>query len=210
MIAEAIYEEKKWTKGSSRQAIAKFIVANYDVDPEIVNTHITKALRSLVEEDKLVKNKGSFKLSPKFKNSFKKDTGKATPKKKKGGSKKKTTKRKVTKKGRKKKDKDAPKRPTSAWIYFSVKKREELKKKNPDLSFGQLSKMAGKEWKKISDAKKAKYEELAAEDKKRYEKESKAYEKKKKESSSSSEESSSSASSSSEEKGKKKGGSKED
>jgi len=206
MIAEAIYEEKKWTKGSSRQAITKFIVANYDVDPEIVSKHITKAIRSLVDEDKLVKNKGSFKLAPKFKNSFKKETGKVTPKKKSGGSKKKTTKRKVTKKG-KKKDKDAPKRPTTAWIYFSVKKRDELKKKNPDLSFGDLTKAAGKEWKKLSDAKKAKYNELAAEDKKRYEKEKKAYDKKKAPSSSSSSEESSS-SSSSVEKGKK--GSKDD
>jgi len=192
-------KKKKWAKGSSRPAIVKFIVANYDVDPEIVNTHISKAIRSMVDEDKLIKNKGCFKLEQTFKKSFIKDTGKVTPKKKT------TTKRKVTKKGRKKKDKDAPKRPTSAWIYYSVKKRDELKKKNPGLSFGQLTKAASKEWKKLSAAKKEKYNDLAAADKKRYEKEKKAYEKKKKEesSSSSSSEESSSSSSSEEKKGSK-------
>jgi len=99
-----------------------------------------------------------------------------------------------------KKDKDAPKRAKSAYLFFSVKERAELKKKNPDLAFGELSKKVAKKWNNASDATRKKYEEKAVEDKKRYAREMKAYRKKKKEeSSTSSEEESSSSEESSEE-----------
>jgi len=198
MISKAIYDEKK-RGGSSRQAISKYIVANYSIDEDNVKQHLAKAIRTLEKDGVIVPNqgRGSFKLAPKTKIQL---SGKSP--------KKKTTKRKTTKgKGsKKKKDKDAPKRPNSAWIYFSVKKREELKKKDNDLTFGELSKKAAAEWRKLSDSKKKKWQDLADDDKKRYEKELKAYKKKKpaSSSSSSSEESSSADSSSSSEKSKEK------
>ena len=84
-------------------------------------------------------------------------------------------------KGKKKKDKDAPKKGLSAYMFFSKDKREEIKKANPDASFGEVGKLVGEAWKKLGDEEKKPYEASAAEDKERHEKELKAYKAKKKE-----------------------------
>jgi len=84
------------------------------------------------------------------------------------------------KKGKKiKKDPDAPKRPISSYMYFTMEKREEAKKKNPDVPVTEISKILGEMW-NISKGKKGKngtkkYEDLASTDKDRYEVEKKAY-----------------------------------
>ncbi|KAK1737812.1 FACT complex subunit SSRP1 [Skeletonema marinoi] len=78
-------------------------------------------------------------------------------------------------KKKKKKDPNAPKNAKSAYLYFSSAKRDEIKAANPDATFGQIGKLLGEEWKKISDDDKVEFEEKAEEDKKRYKKEMEDY-----------------------------------
>jgi hypothetical protein len=43
------------------------------------------------------------------------------------------------------------------FIVFSGKHRDEIKKKNPEATFGEIGKLLGAKWKKLSDGEKAKY-----------------------------------------------------
>ena len=92
--------------GSSRQAIAKYILANYDIPEDRLKIHLKLAFRRLVEAEKLVQVKGSFKVSE----PLKKETKKAIAAKNKAEGKttvKKTTKAKETK------PKSSPKKTTT-------------------------------------------------------------------------------------------------
>ncbi|CAI5459118.1 unnamed protein product [Closterium sp. Yama58-4] len=73
-----------------------------------------------------------------------------------------------SKKKRKKKDPDAPKRALSGFMYFSQAQREQVKKDNPGIAFGDIGKLIGEKWKKMSGEEKAPYESKAREDKARY------------------------------------------
>jgi len=71
MIKEAIADLKE-RKGSSRQAILKYLMANFDLgdDVKIVNNHLKKALVRMTEADVLRRPKGigstgSFRLASK-------------------------------------------------------------------------------------------------------------------------------------------------
>ena len=83
-------------------------------------------------------------------------------------------------KKRGKKDKDAPKRPISAYFFYNQERREKLKKEKPNLDNKELIKAMSEEWNKLTDEEKKPYIIKAAEDKKRYVEEMKAYESKKK------------------------------
>lgn len=96
---------------------------------------------------------------------------------------KKVVAEKKQKKKRAKKDPNAPKRPTTAYFYFMNENRARLKKENPSLTFGELGKLLGEQYKKLSGTEKKKYEDLAAEDKKRYKKEMESFESKSKDNS---------------------------
>uniref|UniRef100_A0A7S1X6A4 FACT complex subunit SSRP1 n=1 Tax=Tetraselmis chuii TaxID=63592 RepID=A0A7S1X6A4_9CHLO len=78
-----------------------------------------------------------------------------------------------------KKDKNAPKKAMSAFMMFSNKNRESVKEKNPEATFGEMGKLIGAKWKEMSDSEKEPYNEMAAEDKVRYQEEMKAYSAKK-------------------------------
>ena len=84
------------------------------------------------------------------------------------------------KKKKGKKDKDAPKRPISAYFFYNQERREKLKKEKPNLDNKELIRAMSEEWNKLSDEEKKPYVKKAAEDKKRYVEEMKAYEAKKK------------------------------
>jgi len=49
------------------------------------------------------------------------------------------------------------KRQPSPFIVFCSEKRPEVKKANPDASFGDLGKLLGAQWKSLTDAQKAAY-----------------------------------------------------
>ena len=85
MIAAAIAALKD-KKGSSRQAIKKYIAANYKVDIVKIGPFLNKALKAGVTKKTLVAVKGSYKLAkvekPKKKKVVKKKAVKKSPKKK--------------------------------------------------------------------------------------------------------------------------------
>lgn len=78
---------------------------------------------------------------------------------------------------RKKKDPNAPKRHLSAYMYFAKEKREELVLSNPALKsdIAQMGKIIGSLWSKANAQEKQKYENMAMQDKIRYEKQKEEY-----------------------------------
>ena len=148
MIAAAIAELKE-RKGSSRQAIEKYIAANYKVGPKYTGP-LKQALKKGVEKGTLVQTKGvgasgSFKIAkpePEKKPAVKKPAAKKTTAKKttKKAPAKKTTKKTATKKPAAKK---------AATKKAPAKKTASPKKKAP------AKKAAGKVTKKAAPKKKS-------------------------------------------------------
>lgn len=79
------------------------------------------------------------------------------------------------KKQKKKKDPNQPKKNWTSYMFFTNAKRAEIKEKNPDASFGDLSKLVGAAFKKLSDEERKRYNEMADKDKARYKGEMKDY-----------------------------------
>lgn len=70
-----------------------------------------------------------------------------------------------------------PKKSSSAYIFFSKDERIDIKAKNPNMSFGDITKLVGEKWKKLSDKNKKKFVKMAEDDKERYNKEIEKYKK---------------------------------
>lgn len=68
-----------------------------------------------------------------------------------------------------------PKAALSAYFLFANDKRDAIKTANPTFKIGDIGKEVGNLWKSVSEAEKARYNELAAADKKRFEKEMEAF-----------------------------------
>lgn len=84
------------------------------------------------------------------------------------------------KKTKKTKDPNAPKHPTSAYLYFCNENRASIKSKMVESTTQkELLTEIGRQWKELSDKKKEKYNKLGTKDKERYAKEMKAYNAKK-------------------------------
>jgi len=88
-----------------------------------------------------------------------------------------STKRAPKAKGGKEKDPAAPKRPLSAYMFFSQDQRERVKQANPEAGFGDVGRLLGAKWKEMSDAEKKPYNDMANRDKARAEAEKAAYNK---------------------------------
>ena len=81
-------------------------------------------------------------------------------------------------KSKAKKDKNAPKKNSSAYIFFCNDKRPEVKEDHPEIKSNEILKELGLLWKKFKDEKPTevkKYEKKAADDKDRYQDEMKNY-----------------------------------
>ncbi|WFD35550.1 Non-histone chromosomal protein 6 [Malassezia cuniculi] len=74
-----------------------------------------------------------------------------------------------------KKDPAAPKRPLSAYMFFSQDWRERIKAENPDAGFGDVGRLLGTKWKEMNDDEKKPYLDMAEKDKARAEAEKAAY-----------------------------------
>jgi len=79
----------------------------------------------------------------------------------------------------KKKDALMPKRPKTAYVFFCTMEREKFVAENPGIKFGDLSKLMGQEWKRMTSEQKGKYDAQATNDKERYRKEMDLYNTKK-------------------------------
>ncbi|DBA04144.1 TPA: hypothetical protein N0F65_004252 [Lagenidium giganteum] len=91
------------------------------------------------------------------------------------GRPKKTDKGAEVRKPRKKKDKNAPKRALSAFMFFSNDIRDTVKREMPELEFLQISSEIGRRWKELSEEDRKPYDELADADKRRYAEEKEDY-----------------------------------
>eukprot|EP00536_Pseudo-nitzschia_multiseries_P001699 jgi/Psemu1/250897/estExt_Genewise1Plus.C_220028 len=74
-----------------------------------------------------------------------------------------------------KKDPNKPKRAQTAFMIFSNENRERLKKENPELGFGDLSKLIGSEYKALGQETLADLDKKVQKEKARYEREMKDY-----------------------------------
>lgn len=77
------------------------------------------------------------------------------------------------------KDENKPKAARSAYNFFAAEHRDKVKEENPEMDGKEITAEVAAQWKKIKETKAVtKYNKLAEEDKKRFNKETKAYEKK--------------------------------
>lgn len=76
---------------------------------------------------------------------------------------------------KKKKDPNEPKRGMSAFMFFANAKRASVKEDNPGIAFGEVGKKLGEMWKALDGDGRKTFEEQAAKDKARYEKDIAAY-----------------------------------
>ena len=60
------------------------------------------------------------------------------------------------------------KKPRTAYSFFTKDRRQAIQDENPNVEFGDVSKLVAKAWKKLSDSQMAKYKKREAEDKVRY------------------------------------------
>jgi hypothetical protein len=166
MITEAIWEERKWNKGSSRSYIKKFILDHYEVDPKQLKDQLTSALADMLEPDTgnpcLVEIENNYKLTSDWRAHWRKRYGIKTNTKK------------------KKKDKNAPKGPRNAYNFFIKTNHTRRMKEHPEKESMQITKLLAEEWKKLSSQKRQPYEEMAGKDRRRYDREMNEYKKKKK------------------------------
>lgn len=79
------------------------------------------------------------------------------------------------KKGKKDKDPDAPKHPKTAYMFFAMEKREEVKNEHSEMDAKEVSKELGRMWKEDYAENREKWVEMAKEAKAEYEEAKKAY-----------------------------------
>lgn len=73
------------------------------------------------------------------------------------------------KRGRAKKEREGPKRPLTAYMYFCKENRDAVKADHPDMNGTAVTSELGARWNALSDSAKAPYEAKQAADKSRYE-----------------------------------------
>lgn len=78
-------------------------------------------------------------------------------------------------KKKKKKDPNAPKRNMSAYFIYSQDIRSTVRVENPEAGFGDIAKIISKQFKALSEAERKKYDNLALEDKARYQRDMALY-----------------------------------
>ncbi|XP_052226771.1 high mobility group protein 20A-like isoform X2 [Dreissena polymorpha] len=63
---------------------------------------------------------------------------------------------------------NTPRKPMTGYVIFAVKRRQELKVSNPEMTFPEVTKLMGQEWSNMEENEKERYMKLAEEDKERY------------------------------------------
>merc|ERR1711964_20897 len=69
-------------------------------------------------------------------------------------------KKKAKKFAKKPKDKNAPKRPTTAFFIFANEIRPEIREENPEASIGEIGKKLGQLWGDLSESQKESYKAI--------------------------------------------------
>merc|ERR1711959_870320 len=86
-------------------------------------------------------------------------------------------KKKARKFGKKPKDKNAPKRPSTAFFIFANEVRDEIREENPYASIGEIGKILGQEWGALDEDRKEAYKKQNEKAKAKYQKTLAAYKK---------------------------------
>lgn len=76
---------------------------------------------------------------------------------------------------KKSKDPDAPKRARGSYVFFTLEERPKIIKESPDMKFTELGNVMGQRWRALSAEQKKKFEDLANDDKKRFNEEMAEY-----------------------------------
>lgn len=76
---------------------------------------------------------------------------------------------------KKKKHPDAPKAAMGAYMWFCQEHREKVKTDHPDMGAKEILSELGRRWKALTDDDKVQYNEIAKEDKERYEREKEVF-----------------------------------
>ena len=63
-----------------------------------------------------------------------------------------------------------PKRPISAFFFFTIENRKKLKEKNPNITIKEIAVQNSADWKKCTPEQKKQYDDMVAKDKERYDK----------------------------------------
>eukprot|EP01083_Nonionella_stella_P019168 53282_1 len=79
-------------------------------------------------------------------------------------------------KKKKNKDPNRPKRNMSAFFLYSNANRNRIKEENPEAKFGDIAKILSREFKAVSPSDRGRWDQLAAEDKERYQAQMENYE----------------------------------
>uniref|UniRef100_H2Y957 HMG box domain-containing protein n=1 Tax=Ciona savignyi TaxID=51511 RepID=H2Y957_CIOSA len=66
------------------------------------------------------------------------------------------------------KDDNAPKKPLSGYVRFMNKRRDEILRHNPTLTFAEITKLLGEEWSSLSPSEKRIYLDIAEKEKQKY------------------------------------------
>ena len=136
MVLEAIIQLRK-RNGASLPAIKKYMEEKYEL-PETYNTHLKLAMKKLVEEDKLVKVKGSFKVEQDFKKSYMRENKIVLEKKESDDEEEKETKKE--KKSKKEESSDDESEDEKKEKKKSTKKSTKKSKKDEDKKAPRVSK----------------------------------------------------------------------
>jgi hypothetical protein len=80
-----------------------------------------------------------------------------------------------TRKIKKVKDPAAPKRARGSFVFFTFDMRPQILKEFPGIKFVELGTIMGERWRALSPEEKKKYEDMAAEDKQRFNEEMQKY-----------------------------------
>lgn len=64
-----------------------------------------------------------------------------------------------------------PKKPKSAFLFFSSDRRPSLRQEQPDLSMLDVSRVLGEEWNHLTEEEKEPYLQMATKDRRRYDEE---------------------------------------
>lgn len=76
---------------------------------------------------------------------------------------------------KKHKDPNAPKRARGSYVFFTLEERPKIVKETPDMKFTEMGHVMGERWRALTPEQKKKYEDLANDDKKRFNEEMAAY-----------------------------------
>jgi len=148
-----------------------------EANPDMKATEVTKELGRMWREEVSEKEKKKYEKKAEtareeYKEAMSEYVRPSDEELEKLTKKKKTRSTSGEKKGEKKKrDPEAPKRPTTAYLYFCKEMREKVKEDNEDMDSKEITRELGRMWREDYSDDRERWVELAEKDKKRYEEE---------------------------------------